>query len=137
MIKLFDVANSDFPNYVRYFAIKDGENVKVDCKWIFHANDEPYRDLNWAENKFAYGFKVSTKNKETILEVSSIKTIPITLRVDGEKVIPLIRVEGRVVRIEKAFVQTKKGLFGLPGVEYVEVNAVDDSNQDQISFRIR
>ena len=137
MIKLFDVANSDFPNYVRYYGEKSPNEIKCSCKWIHHTNDEPYRDLNVAENMLAYGFNVKKKHNKHFLEVSSIKNIPIELDHDGDGLIPIVNINNKRCRINKAFVQTKKGLLNIPGVAFVDVFLQDLTTGEEFIHKIK
>lgn len=136
---LFDIANTVCSRHVEYRAYEKGDSYGIDVAW-YTREGQRFRDLNWLEQNFAYGSKISLdkKTKKTIMHVSALKSrnIEITKNEKGE-IIPLATISGKTSALKRIWVEVSDGHLKIPKVHYVDVFGVDIETGEEVTERIK
>ena len=137
---LFVIERSKNANVVRYDAVltddgKINEKNPIDAYWLLYAYKNGEREELSAFDKKAYGFKVNyneeTKDFDFVLK--AVKDKPMTLGLYGGVAKIIIKINDVDCFLDKVYIESKDGAFGIPKVSYYELfgNEVKDGNLQQ------
>ncbi|MCR4663328.1 MAG: DUF4833 domain-containing protein [Endomicrobiaceae bacterium] len=124
-VNLFFIERSKNANIVRYDAVltddgKINEKKPIDAYWLLYEYTNGERKELSTLDKKAYGFKVNY-NKETKdfdFVLKSVKDKPMKLGLYGGEVKIIIKINDIDCFLEKVYVNSKDGAFGIPKVRY-------------------
>lgn len=135
MQKLFQVENSDFENYVSYYAKSVGDGYECEVKWCGRGSGEPYRGLNTIENTFAYGFTLKKEGNNYNLYITALKKRPLRLIKIGNDIRVIIRLNNAECILNMVWVQCHKGALGIPKVDYVDIHGTNCETGEEVTER--
>eukprot|EP00298_Acanthocystis_sp_HF-20_P028381 c7098_g1_i1.p1 GENE.c7098_g1_i1~~c7098_g1_i1.p1 ORF type:complete len:174 (-),score=72.66 c7098_g1_i1:41-532(-) len=108
--------------------------------WIMYAKEgHPTEDLNFIERNSAYGVTVKHVAEQNHYEVvlASLKSKPLTVKLaDGNPVATGLAADGTPIKLKSIYVHAKEG-WGLPTVEYVEVNGFRLDNNEPHTEKLK
>jgi len=144
---LFFIARSKNANIVVYEAIlKNGKfdaNKPFEVFWLdidpefvkknrAKGINTDRSDLNMIEKQFAYGISwelIANEKDAYKLKLVALSERPVTVRIVDGKPIAKLQINGVQSRVERVYVHSKERMLGLPKVEYVDVEGVDDAGK--------
>lgn len=136
---LFDIANTVCSRHVEYRAYEKGDSFAIDVAW-YTRDGERFRDLNWLEQNFAYGSKISQdkKTKKTLMNVSALKSRKIEItKNEKSEIIPIATINGKTSILKRIWVEVSDGHLKIPKVHYVDVFGVDVETGEDVTERIK
>lgn len=127
---LFVIERSKNANVVMYDAVltddgkisKDSKKV-IDAYWLLYAAKNGEREELSAFDKKAYGFKVkyNEQNKNFDFILKAVKEKPMILDMYDNVAKVVIKINGIDCFLEKVYIESKDGAFGIPKVSYYEL----------------
>ena len=126
--RMFVIERSKNANIVCYDAClsEDGtinKETPVDAYWLLYAKKNGDREELSAFDKKAYGFKVkfneTNENFDFILK--AVKDKPMTINVYDNVPKTVIKINDVDCFLEKVYIESKDGAFGIPKVSYYEL----------------
>lgn len=125
---LFVIERSKNANVVKYDAVlaKDGSINKektIDAYWLLYAYKNGEREELSAFDKKAYGFKVkyNEQNKNFDFILKAVKDKPMILNLYDNVPKVVLKINDIDCFLEKVFIESKDGAFGIPKVSYYEL----------------
>lgn len=125
---LFVIERSKNANVVKYDALlnDDGsinEKTPVDAYWLLYAYKNGEREELSAFDKKAYGFKVkyNHEKKQFDFMLKSVKDRPMVLALYNNVPKAVIKINNTDCFLEKVYIESKDGAFGIPKVSYYEL----------------
>lgn len=136
---LFIIERSKNANIVRYDAVlaSDGSIDKdnpIDAYWLLYAKKNGEREELSAFDKKAYGYKVSynEKNKNYDFVLKAVKEKPMTVSIYNKVPKAVIKINNIDCFLNKVYIESKDGAFGIPTVSYYELFGKEvSSGKDQ------
>lgn len=125
--KLFVIERSKNANIVRYDAnvVKGQINKEspIDAYWLLYAKKNGEREELSAFDKKAYGYKAkyNEKNKNFDFVLKAVKEKPMTVNMYNNKAKAVIKINDIDCFLEKVYIESKDGAFGIPTVSYYEL----------------
>ena len=125
---LFVIERSKNANVVKYDAVmtddgKINEQNPIDAYWLLYAYKNGEREELSAFDKKAYGFKVKynkgTNNFDFVLK--AVKEKPMILGIYNGVAKVVIKINDIDCFLEKVYIESKDGAFGIPKVSYYEL----------------
>jgi len=125
---LFVIERSKNANIVKYDAIltDDGKidtKKTIDAYWLLYAKKNGEREELSAFDKKAYGFKVkyNEQNKNFDFVLKAVKEKPMILNLYDNVAKVVIKINNIDCFLEKVYIESKDGAFGIPKVSYYEL----------------
>ena len=127
-VNLFTIERSKNANVVKYDAVltDDGQlkgKNPIDAYWLLYAYKNGAREELSAFDKKAYGFKVKYNNEKKHFELilKAVKDKPMIL--DFCEGVPkaVIKINNVDCFLEKVYIESTDGAFGIPKVSYYEL----------------
>lgn len=114
------------------------ENAPVLINWIRYEEEGQKEEISYIEKKFAYGIehrKINDSNYE--LRLVSYSKHPLYLMNSGDNTYKVLtRINGKLAKLERIFIQVDGGTFWSPNVTYIELRGTDVGG-NVISQRIK
>lgn len=127
---LFTIERSKNANVVKYDAIltddgkidKDSKKV-IDAYWLLYAEKNGEREELSAFDKKAYGFKVKYNEEKGCFDfvLKAVKEKPMILNLYDNVAKVVIKINDVDCFLEKVYIESKDGAFGIPKVSYYEL----------------
>ena len=127
-VNLFVIERSKNANVVNYDAVltDDGninEKNPIDAYWLLYAYKNGEREELSAFDKKAYGFKVDYNEKTKTFDfiLKAVKDKPMELGLYGGVAKVIIKINNIDCFLDKVYIESKDGAFGIPKVSYYEL----------------
>ncbi len=141
--RMFVIERSKNANIVCYDAnvSADGTINKenpVDAYWLLYAKKNGEREELSAFDKKAYGFKVkyNEENKNFDFVLKAVKDKPMTVNVYDNIPKTVIKINDADCFLEKVYIDSEDGAFGIPKVSYYELYGSEISTGNQQKQKI-
>lgn len=143
---LFVIERSKNANVVRYDATltDDGKINKkepIDAYWLLYAYKNGEREELSAFDKKAYGFKVKYNEEKGYFDfvLKAVKDKPMILNLYDNVPKVVIKINNVDCFLEKVYIESKDGAFGIPKVSYYELfgNEVQTGNTQQQKILVK
>ena len=125
---LFIIERSKNANIVKYDAIltdngKINEKEPIHAYWVLYAYKNGEKEELSAFDKKAYGFKVkyNTEKKYYDFVLKAVKEKPMILNIYNNIPKVVIKINDIDCFLEKVYIESKDGTFGIPKVSYYEL----------------
>lgn len=125
---LFTIERSKNANVVKYDAIltDDGKidtKKAVDAYWLLYAEKNGEREELSAFDKKAYGFKAKYNEEKGYFDfvLKAVKEKPMILNLYDNVAKVVIKINDVDCFLEKVYIESKDGAFGIPKVSYYEL----------------
>ncbi len=125
--RLFVIERSKNANIVCYDAnvINGAINKEkpIDAYWKLYAKKNGEREELSAFDKKAYGYKAAynEQNKNFDFVLKAVKEKPMTVNMYENKAKAVIKINNVDCFLEKVYIESKDGAFGIPKVSYYEL----------------
>ena len=133
--ELFRIEKSEKKNNVRYYVLFKPEEPEkpVDIKvlWYRAAEGYFYRELNWIEQKFAYGVKIESQTESSIsFYVTSLNYVHITAQYENGKYIAKTILKGNPCFLSYVYVDVTTVILIKPVIHSVTAKGITESGDE-------
>ncbi len=141
--RLFIIERSKNANIVCYDANVNNDktiNIKnpIDAYWLLYAKKNGEREELSAFDKKAYGYKTSYNEAEKNFDfvLKAVKDKPMTVGLYNGTAKAVIKINDKDCFLEKVYIESKDGAFGIPKVSYYELFGKEVSSGKKQEQRI-
>ena len=141
--QLFYLQRNKNTNTIVYELNEQNGNLNTDNPvhvfWILYPKQGRHEELSAMENKYAYGIKITSSNKESY-EFTLVAYPKITLQLlkgTDQKYHVYVSPSKQQMILQKTFIKVKTSWFQLgPDVEYIEFSGIDVASGKEVIERI-
>jgi hypothetical protein len=138
--RLFLVERNQNRNVVHYDVCRKDNNELCDSNtvkvyWILEGGKR--EELNSIEKKYAFGIKSMVMQDENVsFSVAALENLIIAVEKINGKYKAVTTVRNREIVLEKVYVNSTLGLFGMPQVSYIDYKGCTRNNRKPVTIRV-
>jgi hypothetical protein len=105
----------------------------IDIYWIKHENHGEKEPLTWIQSRLAYGIRyLKVSEEEVEFQFVSYKKIKLLLKQTSDGYSVFMKLNNRLMELQKVFVQIDGGSFMFPKIPYVKLYGINPKTDKKI-----